>query len=137
MFSEKNYKKQKKDFLFCHSLALDRGLEKTRSTLRDSVWFVDILDLDFKSPRTIFTGVGLILWYSGLGLKKHLNNSTWLGLILLYIELGFWIDWMNWLSRDAIRKVEDVLELSVKQFVIQSSPTSVGQIMYGVCKTKC
>ena len=31
---------------------------------------------------------------------------------------------------------EDFLELSVKQFVIQSSPISLGQIMCGVWKTK-
>ena len=33
-------------------------------------------------------------------------------------------------------KYEDFLELSFKQFVIQSSPISLGQIMCGVWKTK-
>ena len=35
-----------------------------------------------------------------------------------------------------LEKYEDVLELSVKQFVIQSSPISPGHIMCGLCKTK-
>ena len=33
-------------------------------------------------------------------------------------------------------KYEDFLELSLKQFVIQSNPISLGQIMCGVWKTK-
>ena len=44
---------------------------------------------------------------------------------------------MSWSSRDALEKNEGVLEISVKQFVIESSPTSPGQIMRGVWKTKC
>ena len=32
----------------------------------------------------------------------------------------------------ALEKYEDFLELTVKQFVIQSSPISLGQIMCGV-----
>ena len=35
-----------------------------------------------------------------------------------------------------LENYEDFLELSVKQFVIQSSPISLGQIMCGVWKTK-
>ena len=37
----------------------------------------------------------------------------------------------------SLDKYEDILELSVKQFVMQSSPTSLGQIMCGVWKIKC
>ena len=36
----------------------------------------------------------------------------------------------------SLEKYEDFLELSFKQFVIQSSPISLSQIMCGVWKTK-
>ena len=36
----------------------------------------------------------------------------------------------------SLENYEDFPELSVKQFVIQSSPISLGQIMCGVWKTK-
>ena len=39
-----------------------------------------------------------------------------------------------------LEKYENLLELSVKQFLMQSrlaSPISLGQIMFGVSKTKC
>ena len=35
-----------------------------------------------------------------------------------------------------LKNYEKILELFVKQFVIQSSPISLGQIMCGVWKTK-
>ena len=35
-----------------------------------------------------------------------------------------------------LEKYEDFLELSVKQFVMQSSPVSLGQIMFWVWKAK-
>ena len=43
---------------------------------------------------------------------------------------------MSLSSRDALEKYEGVLELSIKQFVIQLSPTALGQIMCGVWNTK-
>ena len=36
----------------------------------------------------------------------------------------------------SLRKYEDFLELSIKQFIIQSSPISVGQIICVMWKTK-
>ena len=36
----------------------------------------------------------------------------------------------------ALEKHEDFLEISIKQFVIQSSPISLVHIMCGLCKTK-
>ena len=110
------FRNEKNIFLsFYHSLSLHTGLEKTRTTtLLDSDWLYDILDLDLKntqttlrdlvwffdtldlkSARTTFTGVRLILWCSGLGLKKHLDCLTGLALILLYIGFGMWTDKMN------------------------------------------
>ena len=74
------------------------------------------------------------LWYIGLGIEKHLDYLTGLGLILLYIEPGL-IKWINQ-AQMPIEKYEDFLELSVKQLVIQSSPISLGQIMCGVWRTK-
>ena len=34
------------------------------------------------------TGIGLTLWYVGLGLQKYLNCLTGLGIVLWYIGLG-------------------------------------------------
>ena len=55
-----------------------------------------------------------------------------LGLILLSIELEL----KKWIDQEEmpLEKYEDFLELSVKQFVIQSNPISLGQIMCGVWK---
>ena len=76
--------------------------------------------MDLKYPPTSFTGVGLILWYRGVGL------------LLLYIEFELWI--VNRSSRDFIKKYEGILELSIKQFLTQPSPTSLGQVMCDVWK---
>ena len=63
-----------------------------------------------------------------------MNYLTGLGSILLYIGVGL----KKWINQEemALEKYEDFLELSVKQFVIQSNPISLGQIMCGVWKTK-
>ena len=37
----------------------------------------------------------------------------------------------------SLEKYEDVFDLSVKQFVMQSSSSSLGQITCGVWKIKC
>ena len=59
-----------------------------------------------------------------------MNYLTGLGLILLYIGVGL----KKWINQEQmpLEKYEDFLELSVKQFVIQSNPISLGQIMCGV-----
>ena len=54
--------------------------------------------------------------------------------ILLQIRL--WIEEINGPRQMPLEKYEDFLELSVKQFGIQSSPISLGQIMWGIWKTK-
>ena len=61
-----------------------------------------------------------------------MNYLTGLGLILLYIGVGL----KKWINQEEmpLEKYEDFLELSVKQFVIQSNPISLGQIMCGVWK---
>ena len=45
---------------------------------------------------------------------------------------------MKWINQEEmpLERYEDFLELSVKQYVIQSSPISLGQIMGCVWKTK-
>ena len=58
-----------------------------------------------------FAGLGLILLYIGVGLKKWINQEEM-----------------------SLEKYEDFLELSAKQFLIQSNPISLGQIMCGVWK---
>ena len=109
------------------------NLKSTQATL-PKVWFFDILDL--KSGLTTFTGVRLILWYSGLGLKKHLDCLT--GLWFYYtldLDCGL-IKWINQADM-SLEEYEDFLESSIKQFVMQLNPASLGQIMCDVWKTKC
>ena len=70
------------------------------------------------------TGGRLILRYIGfrLTLKKS-NHLTGLGLILLYIRVGL----KKWINQEEmpLEKYEDFLKLSDKQFVIQSNPISL------------
>ena len=105
---------------------MDLDLKNTQTTLRDSVWFFYILDL--KSTRAIFTGVRLILWYSGLGMDLFWFYYT------LDLDCGL-IKWINE-GEMSLEKYEDLLELYARQFVIQSSPSSLGQIIWGVWKIK-
>ena len=71
--------------------------------------------------------LGLILWFIFVGLEKHLKQLTGLRLILLQPEM-------------LLEKSENLLGLSVKQLVIQSSLESLislGQAVFGEWKTKC
>ena len=79
------------------------------------------------------TGVRLTLRYIGLRLTlKSLNYLTGLEFIFVYIGVGL----KKWINQEqmALEKSEGFLELSVKQFVIQSNSISLGQIMCGVWK---
>ena len=109
------------------------GLKNTRTTLMHSIWFYDILDLDLKSGRTILLELD---WFYDIYdldcLKKRLDYLIGFRLILPYIEFG-WIKWINQAEMQ-LEKYEDFLEF--KQFVIQSSPVSLGYVMCGVWKTK-
>ena len=91
---------------------MDLDLKNSQTRLRDLVWFFDILDL--KSAGTTFTGVRLILWYSGLGMNLFWFYYT------LDLDCGL-IKWVNQ-GEMSLEKYEDLLELSVKQFVMQSNP---------------
>ena len=83
------------------------------------------------APTSYFPGVRLILWQFGLGFKKkHLDYLTGLGLIWLDIGLG--LIKCNNQAEVPLQKYEDFVELSVKQFVTQSSLISLGQIICGV-----
>ena len=64
-----------------------------------------------------------------------MNYLTGLGLILLYIGVGL----KKWINQEemSLEKYEDFLELSVKQIVIQSHPISLGQIMCGFENKHC
>ena len=74
-----------------------------------------------------------MLWYIGLGLpKKRLDYLIGFGLILPYIGFGL-IKWINQ-AEMPLEKYEDFLKF--KQFVIQSSPISLGHIMCGVWNTE-
>ena len=87
------------------------------------LWFSGV---DLKGTHYL-AQFGLILWYTGLGLEKHLDNlldSDW----FCYKQAGMLLE-----------KYENLLELPVEQFVIQSNLASsipVGQTMFGVWKTK-
>ena len=88
------------------------------------------MGLDLKGSQTTLLELD---WFYILGLwpkkKKRLDYLTGLGLILLCIGLGS-IKWNNQ-AEMPLEKHEDCLEVSVKQSVIQSSPTCLGQ-MFGV-----
>ena len=74
LFSEKNCKNQAQLFYQYHSLALY------------TVW--DIFQFNFKKSLDLdLTGLGLTLWYIGLGQKKILNCLTGLALVLWYIAV--------------------------------------------------
>ena len=91
---------------------MNLDFKNIQTTLRDSVWFFDIVLL--KSAWTSFTGVRLILWYSGLGM-----DFFW-----FYYSLDLDCGLIKWVNQGemSLEKYEDLLELSVKQFVMQSSP---------------
>ena len=87
-----------------------------------TLWYIG---LGLKKYLNYHTGVRLILWNIGLGLTlKSLDYLTELVLILSYsgLELKKWIDQ----EEMPLEKYEDFLELSAKQFIIESSPVSLG-----------
>ena len=80
-------------------------------------WFYDIVDLDQKNTWT-----------------------AWLDSFWFSYSLDLDCELIKWINQDqgemSLEKYEDFLELSVKQFVMQSSPSSLGQVMWGVWKMK-
>ena len=108
------------------------------------------LDLNRKISDCL-TGLGLTSWYIKLELEKYLN-ITGLGFVLWYIIRVRLEKYLNYLGFELIlrhiglglnqagkllEKSENLLELSVKQLVIQSrlaSLTFLGQAMFGVVK---
>ena len=96
------------------------------------LWYVG---LGFEKYSDYLTGVRLNLRYIGLRLTlKSLNHLTGLGLLLLQIGVGL----KKLINQEEmpLEKYEGFLELSVKQFIIQSNPISLGQITCGIWKTK-
>ena len=74
-------------------------------------------------------------------LKKCSDYLTGVRLILRYIGLGFillyiGVELKKWINQEEmpLEKYKDFLELSVKQFIIQSNSISLGQIMWDVWK---
>ena len=90
----------------------------------------------------------MALWYIGHGFEKYSNYLTGLGLIFWYIRLEKCYYYSYWTYFDmgcgliklinqaelSLEKYEDALEWSVKQYVMQLSPTSLGQIMCDLWK---
>ena len=75
LFSEMNHKRQAQMFYQNHSLLLHKVDIFCNLILRNHwTWTCKILNC--------LTGLGLTLWYTGLGLKKSLNYLTGLGLVL-------------------------------------------------------
>ena len=93
------------------------------------------------------TGLGLTLWYIGVRLEKVLRlPRIWTDFMIYWIwawkTLGL-LD-SDWFYNNQVgmllEKFENLLELSVRQLVIQSrliSSISLGQTMFHVWKTKC
>ena len=109
------------------------GLEKYLNYLIVLGLILWHIELGLEQFSDYLTGIRLILWYIGLGRNwKRSGYLTGLRLILLWVGLGL----KNWINQEAmsLEKYEGFLELSVEQFVIQSSPISLGQIMWGVWK---
>ena len=89
---------------------LDLDIEWT--TLLDSDWFYDILELDLKSTHATSLDLDWIYYILGLDLKNtwtNLLDSDW----LYYNQAGMLLE-----------KSENLLELSIKHLVIQSSLVS-------------
>ena len=121
-----------------------------------TLWYTGYIGLGFEKYSNYLIAFGLILWYIGLGLQKCLDYLTGVRLILSYIGLGLTLKSLDYLTglgltllqiglglkklinqeEMPLEKYVDILELSLKQFVTQSSPISLGQIMCGVWKTK-
>ena len=94
----------------------------------DSDWFYDILELDLKSTQTTLLDLDWFYDILDLDLKNRWTNlldSDW----FYYNQAGMLLE-----------KSGNLLELSVKQLVMQSSlgsSSSLSQTMFGVWKTKC
>ena len=72
-------------------------------SFNSAIYSWDILQLNFKKSLVLknlgdcLTGLGLNLWYIGLGLKTYLNYLTGLGLILWYTRgsLETYLDYLG------------------------------------------
>ena len=106
---------------------MDLDSKNTWTILQDSDWFYDMLELGLKSTQTTLLGLNWFYDMLDLDLKNTWTNLQNLGL--------FYFSHAEML----LEKYENLLELSVKQLVIQSSlasSISLGQTMCGVWKTK-
>ena len=103
---------------------LDLDIEWT--TLLDSDQFYDILELDLKSTQATSLDLDRIYYMLGLDLK-----NTWTNLLDS--------DWFYYNQAEMLlEKSENLLEISVKQLVIQSSlasSISLSHTKFGVWKT--
>ena len=98
---------------------MDLDSKNTYSTLFESDWFYDVL---VRLEKFLdYLRFELILWHIGLGL------NIW---IKLLVSDGFYYNQVDTM----FEKSENLLELSVKQLVIQSRLASLiflGQAMFG------
>ena len=96
--------------------------------LVDSDWFCYMLESDLKSTQTNVLDLD---WFYEI-LELNLKN-TWTNLMGSY--------WLHYNQAGMLlKKYENLLQLPVKQLVIQSilaSSFSLGQTMYGEWKIKC
>ena len=101
---------------------VDLDVENTWTTLLDSNWVYDLFKLHLKSSQTTLLNLD---WFYILDLKNTwtiLLDSDW----FYYNQLGMLLE-----------KSENLLELSVKQLLIQSSLTSLiflGHTMFLMCE---
>ena len=105
---------------------MDLDSKSNWTTLLDLEWFYDILELDLSTWTILDLNWFYDILYLGLkSAETNLLESDW-----FYYNQG----------RMLLEKSENSLELSVKQFGIQSrlaSLISLGLAMFGVWKTKC
>ena len=102
------------------------------------------MDVDSKNTWTTYSGLGLILWYIGVRPKKYSDCLMDFNWFCSMLDLDLKNTWTNALDSNLFcynqaGTLENLLELSSKQLVIQSnleSSISLGQTMYGVWKTK-
>ena len=127
-------------FNFNKSLDLNRKISDCLTGLGLTSWYIR---LELEKYLNI-TGLGFVLWHIRVRLEKYLN---YLGFELIWRHIGLglnaWIKLLdsNWFyynqTRKLLEKSENLLELPVKQLLMQSrlaSLTFLGQDMFGVVK---
>ena len=119
-------------FNFSKSLDINRKISDCLTGLGLTSWYIR---LELEKYLNI-TGLGFVLWHIRVRLEKYLN---YLGFELIWRHIGLglnaWIKLLdlNWFyynqTRKLLEKSENLLELPVKQLLIQSRLASLKQLL--------